>query len=107
MTTPDGTASPCRDTPRRPGAGKHHPWSAGTTQLRHVTPIALLGLVLLGGGLLVLAGGADICRRWNLVPTPKRSRPLTTRGARRSAGWDDLPTRVDLSIAHHSPHRFE
>ncbi|GAA2593278.1 hypothetical protein [Streptomyces tubercidicus] len=75
-------------------------------QLRHVTPIALLGLVLLGGGLLVLAGGADICRRWNLVPPSGAGRsPLG--GARRSAGRDDLPTRVDLSIAHHSPHRFE
>jgi hypothetical protein len=30
--------------------------------------LALLGLVLLGGGLLVLAGGADIYRRWNLDP---------------------------------------
>lgn len=30
--------------------------------------LSLLGLVLLGGGLLVLAGGADIYRRWNLSP---------------------------------------
>ncbi|WP_407555479.1 alkaline shock response membrane anchor protein AmaP [Streptomyces sp. Pv4-95] len=27
--------------------------------------------------------------------------------ARRSAGWDNLPTRVDLSVARHSPHRVE
>ncbi|MFF3542039.1 hypothetical protein ACFYXD_09270 [Streptomyces platensis] len=26
---------------------------------------------------------------------------------RRSAGWDNLPTRVDLSVARHSPHRVE
>ncbi|MFH8574046.1 alkaline shock response membrane anchor protein AmaP [Streptomyces sp. NPDC017993] len=189
------------------------------------TVLALLGLVLLGGGLLVLAGGADIYRRWNLVPpagwplTASRNvlippadqtrwtdmswwwpasiaalallmllalawllsqrrrlpRQLTVadsseeavtisnhalsdaltsdlnmlsgvRGsralfygphthpqarisltlstgtspeqtlaglydaverARRSAGWDNLPTRVDLSIARHSPHRVE
>ncbi|MFC9234900.1 alkaline shock response membrane anchor protein AmaP [Streptomyces decoyicus] len=32
------------------------------------TLLALLGLVLLGGGLLVLAGGADIYRRLNLMP---------------------------------------
>ncbi|GGO99641.1 alkaline shock response membrane anchor protein AmaP [Wenjunlia tyrosinilytica] len=38
--------------------------------------LALLGLVLLGGGLLVLAGGADIYRRWNL--TPPAGWPLTT-----------------------------
>jgi hypothetical protein len=38
--------------------------------------LALLGLVLLGGGLLVLAGGADIYRRWNL--TPPADWPLTT-----------------------------
>ncbi|MFE1958964.1 alkaline shock response membrane anchor protein AmaP [Streptomyces sp. NPDC059479] len=30
--------------------------------------LALLGLVLLGGGLLVFAGGAGIYRRWNLSP---------------------------------------
>ncbi|MFE2225083.1 alkaline shock response membrane anchor protein AmaP [Streptomyces kronopolitis] len=39
------------------------------------TVLALLGLVLLGGGLLVLAGGADIYRRWNL--TPPAGWPLT------------------------------
>lgn len=38
--------------------------------------LTLLGLVLLGGGLLVLAGGADIYRRWNL--TPPAGWPLTT-----------------------------
>lgn len=38
--------------------------------------LALLGLVLLGGGLLALAGGADIYRRWNL--TPPADWPLTT-----------------------------
>jgi hypothetical protein len=38
--------------------------------------LALLGLVLLGGGLLVLAGGADIYQRWNL--TPPTGWPLTT-----------------------------
>lgn len=38
--------------------------------------LALLGLVLLGGGLLVLAGGADIYRRWNL--SPPADWPLTT-----------------------------
>ncbi|MGW3012827.1 alkaline shock response membrane anchor protein AmaP [Streptomyces sp. NPDC001219] len=27
--------------------------------------------------------------------------------ARRSAGWDNLPTRVSLSVARHSPHRVE
>ncbi|GES33682.1 hypothetical protein AB0G60_26915 [Streptomyces angustmyceticus] len=27
--------------------------------------------------------------------------------ARRSAGWDNLPTRVDLSVAHHRAHRVE
>ncbi|MFJ5798587.1 alkaline shock response membrane anchor protein AmaP [Streptomyces decoyicus] len=39
------------------------------------TLLALLGLVLLGGGLLVLAGGADIYRRFNLMPPA--SWPLT------------------------------
>ncbi|MCQ8829901.1 alkaline shock response membrane anchor protein AmaP [Streptomyces malaysiensis] len=38
--------------------------------------LALLGLVLLGGGLLVLAGGADIYRRLRL--TPPGGWPLTT-----------------------------
>ncbi|MFG2887933.1 alkaline shock response membrane anchor protein AmaP [Streptomyces sp. NPDC048248] len=38
--------------------------------------LALLGLVLLGGGLLVLAGGTDVYRRWNL--TPPAGWPLTT-----------------------------
>lgn len=38
--------------------------------------LALLGLVLLGGGLLVLAGGADIYRSWNL--SPPANWPLTT-----------------------------
>lgn len=38
--------------------------------------LSLLGLVLLGGGLLVLAGGADIYRRWNL--SPPANWPLTT-----------------------------
>ncbi|WP_432010937.1 alkaline shock response membrane anchor protein AmaP [Streptomyces sp. HD1123-B1] len=37
--------------------------------------LGLLGLVLLGGGLLVLAGGADVYRRWNL--TPPAGWPLT------------------------------
>ena len=37
--------------------------------------LALLGLVLLGGGLLVLASGADLYRRWNL--TPPAGWPLT------------------------------
>ncbi|MGW3009168.1 alkaline shock response membrane anchor protein AmaP [Streptomyces sp. NPDC001219] len=40
------------------------------------TLLALLGLVLLGGGLLVLAGGADIYRRRHLVPPV--GWPLTT-----------------------------
>ncbi|MGW2919337.1 alkaline shock response membrane anchor protein AmaP [Streptomyces angustmyceticus] len=40
------------------------------------TLLALLGLVLLGGGLLVLAGGADIYRRRHLVPPADW--PLTT-----------------------------
>ncbi|MGW2024460.1 hypothetical protein [Streptomyces decoyicus] len=38
--------------------------------------LALLGLVLLGGGLLVPAGGADIYRRLNL--SPPTGWPLTT-----------------------------
>ncbi|AWN30638.1 alkaline shock response membrane anchor protein AmaP [Streptomyces sp. NEAU-S7GS2] len=189
------------------------------------TLLALLGLVLLGGGLLVLAGGADIYRRFHLMPpaswpltashnvlvpsadqtrwtgmswwwpattaalallmllalawllsqhrrhprqltvadssketvtvsnhalsdalttdlnmlpgvrgshalfygkhTPPQARIGLTLGpgtspeqileglhdaverARRSAGWDNLPTRVDLSVARHSPHRVE
>ncbi|MGW2918877.1 alkaline shock response membrane anchor protein AmaP [Streptomyces angustmyceticus] len=40
------------------------------------TLLALLGLVLLGGGLLVLAGGADIYPRRHLVPPA--GWPLTT-----------------------------
>ncbi|RNG17730.1 alkaline shock response membrane anchor protein AmaP [Streptomyces botrytidirepellens] len=48
--------------------------------MRHLTKtnrvlLALLGLVLLGGGLLVLASGADLYRRWNL--TPPAGWPLT------------------------------
>lgn len=38
--------------------------------------LALAGVVLLGGGLLVLAGGLDIYRRWNL--TPPADWPLST-----------------------------
>ncbi|MFE3881826.1 hypothetical protein ACFXPQ_02685 [Streptomyces lydicus] len=38
--------------------------------------LALIGLVLLGGGLLVLAGGADIYRRFHLMPPA--GWPLTT-----------------------------
>lgn len=38
--------------------------------------LALIGLVMLGGGLVVLAGGADIYRRWDL--TPPAGWPLTT-----------------------------
>ena len=38
--------------------------------------LALLGLVLLGSGLQVLAGGADVYRRWNLPPPADR--PLIT-----------------------------
>jgi hypothetical protein len=38
--------------------------------------LGLLGLVMLCGGLTVLAGGADIFRRWNL--TPPDDWPLTT-----------------------------
>ncbi|MEU8825253.1 alkaline shock response membrane anchor protein AmaP [Streptomyces sp. NPDC048636] len=37
--------------------------------------LGLLGLLLLGGGLLVLASGADLYRRWNL--TPPAGWPLT------------------------------
>ncbi|SEG94029.1 hypothetical protein SAMN05216223_12917 [Actinacidiphila yanglinensis] len=38
--------------------------------------LAFLGIVLLGGGLLVLAGGADIYRSWSL--SPPTGWPLTT-----------------------------
>ncbi|MFE4370376.1 alkaline shock response membrane anchor protein AmaP [Streptomyces sp. NPDC056835] len=38
--------------------------------------LVLLGLVLLGGGLLTLAAGADLYRRWGL--TPPAGWPLTT-----------------------------
>jgi hypothetical protein len=38
--------------------------------------LALIGLVMLGGGLVVLAGGADIYRRWDLAPPA--GWPLTT-----------------------------
>jgi hypothetical protein len=38
--------------------------------------LALTGLVLLGGGLLILAAGVDIYRRWHL--TPPTGWPLTT-----------------------------
>ncbi|WP_405719774.1 alkaline shock response membrane anchor protein AmaP [Streptomyces sp. NBC_01537] len=48
--------------------------------------LALAGVVLLGGGLLVLAGGLDIYRRWNL--TPPADWPL-------SAPHDVLLSRAD------------
>lgn len=40
------------------------------------TLLALAGLVLLGGGLLVLAGGLDVYRHWHLAPPG--GWPLTT-----------------------------
>ncbi|MEU5021009.1 hypothetical protein AB0G60_26910 [Streptomyces angustmyceticus] len=51
------------------------------------TLLALLGLVLLGGGLLVLADGADIYRRRHLEPRPAGRSPL------RATSWSHPPIR--------------
>ncbi|KUM91159.1 hypothetical protein AQI88_38190 [Streptomyces cellostaticus] len=56
--------------------------------------LALARLVLLGGGLLILIAGLDICRRHDLVP-------------KGSTGTPGMPTEVRLQVAGHKPHRAE